>query len=515
VSVHDLAASHPTTDVPAPRSRWLTRTLIPAAIFTLALGMLVYASWDRLVPATSVRVVPVVVKAVQGQEAGRVTVQAPGWVEPDPHPHFASALTAGIVEAVLVLEGEEVRRDQIVARMVDDDAELALARAEATLAQRQAALEAARASLRAAERTIEHLIGPRQAEASAEESLAEIDAKMTKLSADLLVTRAQAAEIQDELTRKSSLVDSRAVSEADVRRLELRLEAQTAAVQATEAQREVLQAQRSQATADLTAARQSLELLIDEHEQVELAQAKVREAEAWVELSKTARQEAQLRLDRMLVRAPADGIVMVRLASPGSKLTLEGPEHSAHVVHIYDPSRLQVRVDVPLADAASVGLEQPAEIVVEVLPDRVFRGRVSRVVHEADIAKNTVEVKVAIDDPIPQLKPEMLARVRFLAIEEAATGEAALRQRIFAPNELLRTAGDGSTNALVIGQIEDGRGLVELRQLVLGTARLDGWREVATGLRPGDLLVADPSATLESGDRVRVLGESSTQAGAG
>ena len=34
---------------------------------------------------------------------------------------------------------------------------------------------------------------------------------------------------------------------------------------------------------------------------------------------------------------------------------------------------------------------------------------------QADIQKNTLQVKVAIDHPPPQIKPEMLARVTFLA----------------------------------------------------------------------------------------------------
>ena len=55
---------------------------------------------------------------------------------------------------------------------------------------------------------------------------------------------------------------------------------------------------------------------------------------------------------------------------------------SGAVVRLYDPARLQVRVDVPLVDAAKVGVGTAAQITTEALPNVVFRGSVTRVVHE-------------------------------------------------------------------------------------------------------------------------------------
>ena len=115
------------------------------------------------------------------------------------------------------------------------------------------------------------------------------------------------------------------------------------------------------------------------------------------------------------IRAPISGYVLRRLKSPGDKVVrMMDNMHSAHIVHIYDPSRLQVRVDVPLADASHIRVGQPCEIVVEILPDRTFRGEVLRITHEADLQKNTLEIKVKVIDPDPVLKPEMLTRVKFL-----------------------------------------------------------------------------------------------------
>src|SRR5690606_19427044 len=122
--------------------------------------------------------------------------------------------------------------------------------------------------------------------------------------------------------------------------------------------------------------------------------------------------EAQLRAARLEIKSPIDGVAMRRWIVPGSvgSMGSDNPE-MARVAELYDPLHLHVRVDVPLADAAKISVGQQAQIVVEVLSDRTFSGTVTRITNLADIQKNTLEVKVALDNPAPELKPDMLARV--------------------------------------------------------------------------------------------------------
>jgi multidrug efflux pump subunit AcrA (membrane-fusion protein) len=211
-----------------------------------------------------------------------------------------------------------------------------------------------------------------------------------------------------------------------------------------------------------------------------------------------SRDEAALRLDRMIVRSPAAGVVMTRHVNIGSKvmLAMDG-ELSATIVRLFDPTRLQVRVDVPLADAAKIGVGMPARVIVSSLPDQTFAGEVTRLVNEADVTRNTLQVKVGINDPDPRLKPEMLARVRFFEPIDP-TGDAPVTndRAVFAPAKL----------------VEEGRawiavdGIARLRDVTLGEAREGDWIEVASGLMPGDRLIADP-ADLQDGDRVDIVGE--------
>jgi hypothetical protein len=169
-------------------------------------------------------------------------------------------------------------------------------------------------------------------------------------------------------------------------------------------------------------------------------------------------------------------------------------------------------VDVPIADAAHVGVGQAATVVVGVLPDRTFEGVITRVVHEADIQRNTIQVKVAIKNPSPELKPEMLARVRLAVAGPASPGgaPAASSQQVYAPVRLLQRSGTTSPEAMA-WVVDKGRGVAVRRAVTIGDGRFEDWVAVS-GLMPGDLIITGETAGLSDGQRVRVVGEDETAA---
>ena len=75
------------------------------------------------------------------------------------------------------------------------------------------------------------------------------------------------------------------------------------------------------------------------------------------------------------------------LATPGSMVSMD-VQHGTQILSMYDPHQLQVRAEVPLAEAGKIQIGLPAEIRVEAMPDRVFRGELTRIVHEADVQRN-------------------------------------------------------------------------------------------------------------------------------
>jgi HlyD family secretion protein len=512
-------ARAPAQSVPPPRRRWATRVVIPGVVFGATALLLGVAARDVLWPAVGVHVAPVVARAgVAGSApAGGHTVvaQAPGWVEADPYAVTVSALADGIVREVLVLEGEAVAAEQVVARLVDTDARLALARAAADVQERTAMLATAQAARDAAQREWDNPVALTRAVAAAEAALAEQQAELQRWPAELAAEEAQATELEAELRRLEPLHTSGQTSQIEYIRAQQQYAAQRAKADAARARRPVLEAQQRGMEAELVAARENLRLRITDTRTLAEAGAAVDSAAAKLTSAQAMRDEALLRLERMDVRSPVAGIVMSRLVEPGTKLMLNANEmRSATVVRLYDPQHLQVRVDVPLADAAKVGVGQPVEVIVDVLPDKTFAGHVTRVVNEADVQKNTLQVKVAIHDPTPELKPEMLARARFFgaarAVTAAATAETSPAQRVFIPAALL---GQGPGHHVWLA--DQVAGVAVLRVVTPGTARQDDWLEIADGLHPGDWLIVDPPPGLRDGLRIRILGERAATAAEG
>ncbi len=128
VLARELKPDRENDRIPQPSFRWKTRVALPALIASSFMTLLLVTSYDSLAPAVEVRFTPVIVKSLSGPMAGAVTVQAAGWVEADPYKSYVTALADGVVREVLVLEGQRVEKGQVVARLVDDDAKLALQR---------------------------------------------------------------------------------------------------------------------------------------------------------------------------------------------------------------------------------------------------------------------------------------------------------------------------------------------------------------------------------------------------
>lgn len=507
-----------------PRRRRLpAHVVVPLAVIGAVGGLLVASAGSVLQPAKPVRVMPVVF-AEQDQKEDREpeadaparrahsgrTVQAPGWLEADPFSVACTALADGIVEEVLVLEGERVEKGQVVARLVSEDAELALANAEARLAAAEAELAVAQADLEAARMDWEYPIERERAVAVTEAQLAETEAELAQLPSLIAAERATLERLREELARTDEARERGAASAIEYVILQKDVAAQVASLEALEKRRGILEARRDRLEAEARAARRNAELRIPERRALDAAEAAVARARAARDQARARRDEARLRLDRMVIRAPISGFVQERLKVPGDKVMLGmDARHSAHVLHVYDPERIQVRVDVPLADAAHVFIGQECNVIVDVLPDREFAGEVTRITHEADLQKNTLEVKVRVIDPVPLLKPEMLTRVEFLppdggapARDDASASPSG--GAVLVPAESILAGPGGSGAVWVVRERRSGKGIVRRVPVSITGQEADGWVRVEGALRPGDLLAVGETS-LSPGERVRML----------
>lgn len=489
----------------------MLRVGVPLGLIAAFAALLAYAARDALLPAQDVMVAPVIIKTAAGGAAaeGAVIAQAAGWVEPDPYPVHVTALTDGVVEEVLVLEGQPVKAGQVVARLVDEDAHLALARAEAERNQMEAEVELAEATLTAAQAQWDNPVERERAVAAAEAMLAENRAELERLPSEVAAADATAREAREQAARLEKMGE-RAASAFEIVSAKLKAEALEATAKSTRARLGVLEAKVRAAQAEHQAARENLRLRIGEARALGEAKAGLAKAQSAARRAVVMRAEAKLRLDRTDVKSPVNGVVMTRLAEPGAKVMFGGDDpQAAQVVHLYDPKKLQVRVDVPLADAGKVGVGARAKIVVGVLPDKEFDGVVTRVVHQADVQKNTQQFKVAIHDPAAEIKPEMLARVKLLGEGKGDAG-GATRSVAYVPDAAVHRSSNGEATAWIIDQ---GRSAATLRQIRVSGSAPPGWAMVTSGLQAGDRVIVGDVSQLAEGKRIRIKGEAQAPPG--
>ncbi|MHC4934521.1 MAG: efflux RND transporter periplasmic adaptor subunit, partial [Planctomycetota bacterium] len=353
------------------------------------------------------------------------------------HPIVVSALLGGRVEEVTVLEGATVEKDQLIARLYAKDLKDALRNAEAQVAEAKAALDLFEAGYRKED--------------------------VRKAEAELQRVEEQAALAEKVHARTRELVPTGAASLED-------LERHAAALKV--------------AGARVEAAKEELNLLRAGYRVEEVAKAR-----ATLTRAEAARDLAQSHFSYAEVRSPAAGVVLERYVTPGSWLSDKDPR----VVSLYDPNDLQVRVDVRQANASQIFVGQIAEVSTEAEPGKVYRGTVIRVDPLADLKKNTVQAKIRLSDPGPNLHPEMICRARFLPKEAKAAPGTPERRLTVPATAILNEAGvafvyvvkDGHAARVRVSLGDEAGGRVEVKagvsdgdRVVLAPAGLSDGREV-------------------------------------
>jgi HlyD family secretion protein len=239
------------------------------------------------------------------------------------------------------------------------------------------------------------------------------------------------------------------------------------------------------------------------------ARTELQEQRARLATARTSLAEAQLALARTVIRAPIDGIVLERFVHPGSKrmAAMDDP-NSASIVSLFNPQELQVRVDVPLAEAARLHVGQPTRIASAILPGQTFPGHVTRIVGQADLQRNTLQAKVRIDEPDPRMRPDILCRVEFWSHEDAVSPaaqqhevphEGSGRHRLWMPTAALDGSPAENQQVWVVNPMDQ---TVEQRSVRLGQTTRGAYRLVLDGVRANETVVTSAQKTLTTGRRV-------------
>jgi HlyD family secretion protein len=493
----DLSALERSAPPGAPSPpRWRRIWVLIPVLLLLGSAFVLFESasgmFSTAVKVTVVRPSPVQTASAQ---TGSPILQAAGWVEPDPFSLRVTALAAGVVEELLVQEASRVKTGDPLARLVSTDAELEVAAA-------QTLLEKARADQQAAQAEYDHATDSFAAALEVTEARDVATADHGTRSAEVALRRAALLEAEatldvanNELETQRFLLQEGAVGPWQVELAQARCDEVRARLSGLEAELLRAQAIEEQSEARLQRSMEDFELRLEERRRIAVAKAGLASAEAEIRTREVVLREATLQLDRMTVLSPTDGVVLTRDALVGSVV---GPQPTAlPICHLYDPTSLRVRVDVPQGQVIAASVDMRAEIRCDVQRERVYEGRVLRLVEKADIQKVTLEVQVRVIDPDDALKPDMLCQVTVFGSRDSVS-EAPTTIAVRIPTRCI-DAGD------LVWVVDGETWCAHRRELEVGGQQGEN-SIVLEGLNATDKVIDRGREELREGDRVQVEG---------
>ena len=441
--LRSLKIDRGTAPVPSASSNRSPKLLllgIAAVIALAALGYIFFFAGSKSISVSSVRV------ESGGPSLGESVLSASGYVVAH-HKIAVGAKVMGRVEWIGVEKGDSVQEGQVLVRLEATEFRAQVNQAQANLAAAQARLDQLRTGSRP------------------EEKLKDKAAVM-QAEANLKIAEA-------EYQRAESLFRSGVASKAELDR----------AV-----------ANRDTASAMLQSARQSSAMT-----DIGPRKEEIRAAEAEVQQMKAALDYAHTQLAATEIKAPVSGTVLERIVERGEMVSpsaFGGSGARTSVVDLADLTDLQVELDISQTDFARLKPSQRAEIIPEAYPNLRFTGFIEEIAPEANRAKSTVQVKVKVENPNEQLRPEMNARVNFLS-DKAPANEGQTIARVLVPKNAVAKRDNSSFVFVVKGN------RVEQRTIRTGEESGDAY-VVLDGLSGNETVAVSGVDNLRDGDRIKV-----------
>ena len=498
----------PTPSAIPRRRHLLTRYVIPFSVVWGFVVLVVWMCWDLAFPPREVTVVRVLESSVHRETAGTELFQASGWIEPRPTPVRVAALAPGVVEELLVVEDQRVEAGEPIARLVKDDARLSRRRAVADLALRQAELQKTNATHTAATTRLEQPVHLEALVGAAAAAVAKLETMLKNLPFETRRAKAELAFVQKDYEGK--VAARGVVADVEIDKARSQLASARALVEELSDRDSSLSRELEALTIERDALNTQLKLLVDETKARDEALALVEVAKARVAQAEVVLAEATLRLDRMTVVAPVAGRVFHLIGHPGSRIGSGMMQMLGHdgstVVTLYQPKKLQARVDVRFEDLPKVVVGQPVQIR-NVSSSETLKGRVLFFNSRADIQKNTLEVKVLIENAPPVFKPEMLVEATFLAPSSHSAKEQAIsttsQERYYVPRSLVRQ----DTQGKFVWIVDQSLGIARRTAVETGGQKPGGLVEIIGKLTVSSRVIATGTDGLADGERVRVIAE--------
>ena len=263
----------------------------------------------------------------------------------------------------MVDEGESVKKGQVIASLETADLELDVANAKTQLLAAQV-----------------------------------IASQLANGSRPQDVSAAQAASRSAEADKQNAAAEYRRMRELFA----------NSAVSAQERDRSLTAYRMASARADQAVQQLSLVVEGPRREEIDLAAAKVEQAQKQLELAKTRLAYAQ-------ITAPIDGFVLSKNIEAGEYVSPGTP-----VVTIGELNQVWLKAYIAETDLGRVKLGQKVSVTTDTYPNKIYRGSIGFIASEAEFTPKNIQtaeervklvyrIKIMIDNPAHELKPGMPA----------------------------------------------------------------------------------------------------------
>ncbi len=347
----------------------------------------------------------VTLSAVQKSRAGITVVQtgrvsrqdlasivtASGEIKPRNYINIGTnAMVPSRLTEIVVKEGQRVRKGQLLARLESVQPEAEVAAQGAAVSSSESDSAAAESGLKAA------------------------DENLTTAQATVDRTRAELEQAKLNYGRAEQLFKDKLISRQDFDQRRIEYDARQAGLREAEARYQQIRAQRSQMASQLAAAQK----------RITLSQANLRRA-------------ADV-LQRTFALAPLDGVV-TNLPVRVGETVVPGLQNSSAslIMTIADMSLITAEVKVDETDIVNVKLDQSADVTIDAIPNRTFKGRVIEIGNTAILRSTGLaasqsaissqeakdfKVVIALDNPPEEIRPGLSCTAKVTT----ATRKAAL-----------------------------------------------------------------------------------------
>jgi HlyD family secretion protein len=277
----------------------------------------------------------------------------------------------------------------------------------------------------------------------------------------------------------------------DRREIDAQVDAAAAAVNVARASLDAAEAGLQNASQEVERARNLFEKGAMPKQRLDAADTQWRAAQAQRDLARANVAQAQAALRRArevqsdaTLRAPVAGVIVERNFDAGN---LVGPGNEKPVVAVADLRTLKLEAGVSELDAGRLKVGSPVRVTLPAKPGEVFEGKLVALAPEVDPKNRHFQIDIRVDNKAQSLLSGMYATARIVVAK--GDGIVVPREAIFDRNggrAVYRLDGDKIAVVAVTEGLTDGTRT-----------------QLLSGVKPGDVIVADARREVAEGARVR------------